>query len=75
MRNQYRRTQIAIACQVTPDQIAAKDRQKRDEIRIHDVVVIRFGIDGQAYDLGCFNARPTAKERLKGLVPVATSSG
>jgi len=41
------------------------DRQKRDKIRIHDVVVIWIDIGGQALNLGCFRARANAKGRLK----------
>src|SRR5689334_9851398 len=30
------------------------DGQKRNEIRIHDLVLIQFDSGGQAYNLGCF---------------------
>jgi hypothetical protein len=40
---------------------ACVDRKKRNEIRIHDVVVIQIDIGGQAHDLGYFNVQATVK--------------
>ena len=49
MRTPYSTTQIAIACQETPDQIAAThptwNEPNREDLRVHDIVMFFIPID------------------------------